>query len=284
MSTISNKISIKGKKRSRIAFASHKRPGPEIKKVNMFFNPVQEGNNLYSAMIWVPFQKNIPQNRTDMQAAYVAKWMRDIDQGTGSYQRIGDSVRIRQILFKGYVEVRTNLMTQCRVRVYFIREMNRATTTTALFNNVEQIDSSTQDASGQISHMKHNFYKMCNNYDVLNKDTSIQKIMEFNLTPYVSPYNGAQTQGSPTSQTWTTFEKKKVYAEPAYCLPINKVVTLNENYTIGSDHYGLLVTCDEPYAASTTQLITDLYPTYTDASLLHPWSLNFFSLVYYTDA
>lgn len=286
MSTISNKIKVKGKKRSRIAFAQHKRPGPEIKKTNFFFNPAAEGNNLYSSMIFVPFEKNIPSNRSDMTTSYVSAWMRNPDVGTASYQRVGSSIRVKQILLRGYLEVRQNLMTQCRVRVYFLRERNREGTTNALFKNVETIIS-TQTVSEQIQHMKHNFYKMMNDYNVLSKDMSIQKIMEFNLTPYVAPNTGSWTGGQKTDAPWTGYSHIYPHAEPAYCLPVNKVISLNENYTVGTDHYGIMMTCDAPYAgetAATGYLPTASYPDYTDGSLKHPFSLNFFGLVYYTDA
>lgn len=285
MSTISNKITVKSKKRSRIAYADHKRPGPEIKKTNFFFNPASAGNTLYSSMIFVPFASNIPSGRTDMRAFFNFCWFQAPTQGTASYQRVGTDIRIKQILFKGYLEVRQNLLSQCRVRVYFIRQRNQQGTQGNLWKNAETIDE-TAAAAAQIVNMKHNFYKMLVDSTIQTKDLTIQKIMEFNLTPYVSPNtNNSWTGLNSTATTWTANFHMKPQYQTAYCLPIHKVISLNENYNCdGRDHYALFMMCDAPFAGDSGMLPTDEYPSFTNRPNLQPFMLNFFSLVYYTDA
>lgn len=292
MSTISQKIRVKGKKKSNIKYADHRHPGPEIKKSNAYFNPDAEGNNLYSAMYFVPFEDNIPANRSDFAFAYNIKWFRQIPQGTSSYTRVGQHVRVKQIYLKGYCEVYTNLICNCRVRLYFVRLMKNSHlyNHNYIFSNTEAV-SHTDTPVDQIRHMKHNFYKAVLNSDVISKDLTCQKIAEFNLTPYVSPMTRDTITGitATSSNAWTAYNQVNSIRTDAYCLPFQKVLKLNETIeytdpiTDTYDRYGLMMTCDMPKAADPIYLPTESHPNLTDGADLWPFCLNFFTLIYYTD-
>lgn len=294
MSSVTTRISVKGKKRSRAAFANHKRPGPEIKKTNAFFDPAATGNNLYSAMLWVPFSTNIPSGRSDMTAAYNVRFFRYPSQGSQSYSAVGDSIRIRNILIKGYCNVHSNLMTSCNVKFYFLRWMNNPSLDAdKLWNNFESI-SSSQSVADQITHMKHNYYKAVLNSEMLSKDISVQKLFELHLTPYHDSYRGQTMSGTLGDGVWAGHSVPQLASTTSYAIPIYKNLKVNENFSLkyftesGSnkhyDHYGLVMFCDLPTAAATTFTPGQTTPNYTASSGLQPFELNFFTLVYYTDA
>lgn len=287
MSTISNKIRIKGKRKSSVKGAKHKPDKPEIKKTNFFFDPAAEGNNLRSAALVVPFRDNIPSNRTDMFPCYTFTWMRDPGVGTNSWQRIGNKVRIKYIQIKGYCQVYQNLLSQCRVRMSFIRQMNRDSTTrtASIYTNYETLHPDAE-AYEQCATMRHNYYKSHFDTALKSKDFTCQKILELTLTPYVSPSASFFLQGNATTSTvWNAGIELTPVHQEAYCIPINKVLVLNEDFNHGTDSYGLTVECDQPLAGISTELpLVNKYPTLTKTAGYQPWMLNFFVLVYYTDA
>jgi hypothetical protein len=294
MATISNKISVKGKKRSRVAFANHKYPGPEIKKTNAYFDPDASGNNLYSSLIWVPFQTNIPSGRSDYVAAYHTRMFRVPTQDTKSTGRVGDSIRIRNIVLKGYCNVHTSLMTACRIKLYFVRWMNDPTLEVEkLWINTEGITSS-DSVSDQIKHMKHNYYKSVLNSDIISKEKTVQKILEFQISPFHDTYRGTTMNGTLGDGVWAGHAVPATLDVTAYSIPIYKNLKVNETfsckwYTEGGtnrfyDHYGIVMQCDSPVAASGTFTPGQSVPNFSALAGAQPFELNFFTLIYYTDA
>lgn len=288
MSTISNKIHIKGKRKSSVKYAKHQKAGPEIKKSNFFFDPAIEGNSLRSSCLIVPYRDNIPGTRNDMFPCYSINWMRTFGIGDQSYQRIGSRIRVKYIQIKGYCQVYQNLLSQCRVRLSFIREMNTATEHrfSDFWANLETLHPDAT-AAEQCATMRHNYYKSQLDSHVMNSDLTCQKILELNLTPYVSPSASyfIQGGGATTSASWGAGVELTPVHQEAYCIPINKVLVLNEDFNFGSDNYGIIAECDQPFAGTATELpLVNKYPTLTKAQNTFPFMLNFFVLVYYTDA
>lgn len=291
MSSVTTRISVKGKKRSRVAFANHKRPGPEIKKTNAYFDPAS--NSLYASMLWVPFSSNIPSGRSDYVSAYTVKVFRYPSKGVSADTVVGDSIRIRNIVLKGYCSVHSNLLTSCNVKLYFIRWMNNLNIETSkLWLNTEAI-LAAQSVSDQITHMKHNYYKSILNSDIVSKNVSAQKILELHLTPYHDSYRGQSMSGTLESGAWSGHSVPQIPQTTSYNIPIFKNLKVNETFSLKSytnsegtyhyDHYGLVMFCDCPTAAATTFTPGQTTPNYTAAAGLQPFELNFFTLLYYTD-
>ena len=143
-----------GLKRRKVVQSKGLRMTPEIKQCNFIRSSAD-----YLAMSINPFNKNTTQR---VYRPYELIAMFYPNQGTDAGERIGNTINLKWMRFKGYITVYDRLISNCRLKFYLVRCYGRDITDVSfvnLFNSWEPVNYSETNLWTLLTAMRHNYYK-----------------------------------------------------------------------------------------------------------------------------
>lgn len=191
---------------------------------------------------WMPFQIHMP------------------SVGTNFYQRIGKSIFLKYLRFKGYIRVYNKAVVGCRWRLRLIRTNNYEFESPAgrgvaaikkyvgHYKNAEAPqDADFTDVATMWNMTRHNFYKTIKNVD---NDNIIQsKIIASGYIPVssvatLSEIRGTLTGNSAGAISLTSKTHNAVLDNGFYCIPLDVKVKCNDYVVEGDIRYYYVLETD----------------------------------------
>lgn len=182
------------------------------------------------------------------------------DQGSNSYQRIGNSIFLKNLRIKGYVYPRFNCLVKpinWRLKLYRFDSMYPQVTThnakndvsayMTLFNNIE-VPADTGVALDCVAACRHNFYKAIKKYPkIVNYTCKTIASGRIQMTGNIESF-GSTSFGNASCVTYgTCLTNFGSYLEDKGCYPLDINVKLNDRVTWQLDQTSTAMTANVFY-------------------------------------